>query len=148
MQGGVGGGGGEGPDGQGQGSGSGFAISARPIGTFMITGNESSWRPAADMGRIILGGQVVVIVALLTIRSIVKAQAKAAFLVSRAARPDLSEEIAPAGPFRMSGSIKLGRRLVRFHARHIEAPHTRIRAPRPRRRHRRLSPGMRRGKGI
>jgi len=77
VQGGAGGGRGEGPEGQGKGSGSGFGMSARPIGAFLIRGNEISWRPAIDVNRIALGGQIVAIVALLTIRAIVKARAKA-----------------------------------------------------------------------
>lgn len=77
VQGGAGGGGGEGPDGQGRGSGSGFGVIARPVGVFLIRGDEVSWRPAVDLNRIVLGGQVVAIVALLAVRSIVKARAKA-----------------------------------------------------------------------
>jgi len=77
VQGGAGGGGGEGPEGQGKGSGSGFGISARPVGAFVIQGDEMTWRPAVDVNRIVLGGQIVAVVALLTIRSIVKARAKA-----------------------------------------------------------------------
>ena len=77
VQGGAGGGGGEGPEGQGRGSGTGFGLSARPVGAFLIRGDEVSWRPAVDINRIVLGGQVVAIVALLTIRAIVKARAKA-----------------------------------------------------------------------
>ncbi len=34
-------------------------------------------RPAVDLNRIVLGGQIVAVVALLTIRTIVKARAKA-----------------------------------------------------------------------
>jgi uncharacterized spore protein YtfJ len=77
VQGGAGGGGGEGPEGQGKGSGTGFGLSARPVGAYVIRGDEVSWRPAVDLNRIILGGQIVAIVALLTIRAIVKARAKA-----------------------------------------------------------------------
>ena len=77
VQGGAGGGGGEGPEGQGKGPGSGFGMSARPVGAFLIRGNEMSWRPAIDVNRIAFGGQIVAIVALLTIRAIVKARAKA-----------------------------------------------------------------------
>jgi hypothetical protein len=36
-----------------------------------------TWRPSVDLNRIVLGGQIVAIVALLTIRAIVKARAKA-----------------------------------------------------------------------
>ena len=77
VQGGAGGGGGEGPEGQGKGSGSGFGVNARPVGAFLIEGNEVSWRPAVDLNKIILGAQVVAVVALLTIRAIVKARSKA-----------------------------------------------------------------------
>src|SRR6266508_2226610 len=77
VQGGAGGGGGEGPEGQGKGPGSGFGMSARPVGPFLIRGNEMTWRPAIDVNRIALGGQIVAIVALLTIRATVRARAKA-----------------------------------------------------------------------
>jgi uncharacterized spore protein YtfJ len=77
VQGGAGAGGGEDPQGQGKGSGSGFGVSARPVGAFIIRQGELSWRPAVDVNRAILGGQVVAIVALLTIRAIIKARAKA-----------------------------------------------------------------------
>ena len=76
VQGGAGGGGGEGPEGQGKGSGSGFGVSARPVGAFLIEGDEVTWRPAVDLNKIILGAQVVAVVALLTIRTIVKTRAK------------------------------------------------------------------------
>jgi uncharacterized spore protein YtfJ len=76
VQGGAGGGSGDDPQGQGRGSGSGFGMTARPVGAFIIRGGELSWRPAVDVNRIILGGQVVVIVALLTLRAIVKARAR------------------------------------------------------------------------
>jgi uncharacterized spore protein YtfJ len=77
VQGGAGGGGGEGPQGEGRGSGTGFGMNARPVGAFLIRGGEMSWRPAVDVNRIILGAQVVAVVALLTVRAIVKARAKA-----------------------------------------------------------------------
>ncbi len=72
VQGGAGGGGGEAPEGQGTGSGSGFGVNARPVGAFVIRGDEVTWRPAFDVNRIILGAQVVAMVALCAIRSIVK----------------------------------------------------------------------------
>lgn len=75
VQGGAGGGGGEGPEGQGKGSGSGFGLNARPVGAFLIKGDEVTWRPAVDLNKVILGAQFVAVVALLTIRAIVKARA-------------------------------------------------------------------------
>jgi uncharacterized spore protein YtfJ len=77
VQGGAGAGSGEDPQGQGKGSGSGFGMTARPVGAFIIREGELTWRPAVDVNRIVLGGQVVVIVALLTVRAIIKARAKA-----------------------------------------------------------------------
>jgi uncharacterized spore protein YtfJ len=77
VQGGAGAGGGEDPQGQGRGSGSGFGVTARPVGAFIIRQGDLSWRPAVDVNRIVLGGQAVAIVALLTIRAIIKARAKA-----------------------------------------------------------------------
>jgi uncharacterized spore protein YtfJ len=77
VQGAAGGGSGEDPHSQGQGSGSGFAIAARPVGAFVIRDGELSWRPALDVTRIALGGQVVAVVALLTVRAILKAWVKA-----------------------------------------------------------------------
>jgi uncharacterized spore protein YtfJ len=75
VQGGAGGGDGEGFEGEGRSSGSGFGGSARPVGAYVIRGDEMTWRPAVDLNKVILGGQVVAIVALLTIRAIVKARA-------------------------------------------------------------------------
>jgi uncharacterized spore protein YtfJ len=79
VLGGAGGGSGEDPQGQGQGkgSGSGFGLIARPVGAFIIRNGELSWRPAVDVNRIVLGGQVVAIVVLLTVRAIIKARVKA-----------------------------------------------------------------------
>jgi uncharacterized spore protein YtfJ len=77
VQGGAGGGDGEGPDGTGKGSGSGFGLIARPVGAFVIRGDQITWRPAVDVNRIALGGQIVAIVALLTIRVISKARVRA-----------------------------------------------------------------------
>jgi uncharacterized spore protein YtfJ len=77
VRGGAGGGGGEGPAGEGKGSGGGFGLSARPVGMFLIRGDEVSWRPAGDVNRVVLGAQIVAVVALLTIRSIVRARSRA-----------------------------------------------------------------------
>ncbi len=74
-----GGGGGSGKSGEEQqGSGGGFGLMASPAGAFVIRDGMVRWKPALDVNRIIFGGQLVAIVALLTIRSIAKARAKAA----------------------------------------------------------------------
>lgn len=71
VQGGGGGGVGDAPDGKGSGGGGG--LSARPVGMFVLTGDQVRWRPAVDLNRIVLGGQVVAVVALLTWRSVARA---------------------------------------------------------------------------
>jgi uncharacterized spore protein YtfJ len=71
-----GGAGGGGDEGQPQAGGVGFGVSSRPVGAFVIKGGDVSWQPALDLNRVILMGQLVAIVALLTARAIVKATAK------------------------------------------------------------------------
>jgi uncharacterized spore protein YtfJ len=70
-----GGGAGEGERGEAEGgSGGGFGMTARPVGAFQIRGDEVSWIPAADTTRVIILSEVVAIVALLVIRSILRAR--------------------------------------------------------------------------
>ena len=83
IGGGAGGGGGETEDvgggrGAGKGSGSGFGMFGRPAGVFVIRGDEVRWQPAVDVNRVVLGAQVVAIVALLTLRTIAKARSRRA----------------------------------------------------------------------
>jgi uncharacterized spore protein YtfJ len=80
VQGATGGGGGEGTqaEGTGSGSGAGFTMSARPVGAFVVRGDELRWEPAIDVTRIVLGGQLVAVIALLTVRAILKARARRA----------------------------------------------------------------------
>lgn len=58
----------------GAGRGGGWLSSARPAGVYVIKGGDVSWQPALDVNRIIMGGQVVAIVALLMLRSVLKAR--------------------------------------------------------------------------
>ena len=75
VQGGAGGGGGDGPGGEGTGVGAGFGVNAKPAGAFVIRGEEVDWRPAIDVNRVILGGQLIAIAALLLARTVVKTRA-------------------------------------------------------------------------
>ena len=73
VQGGGGGGGGGGGDADGQsGSGGGFALRARPVGAYVIRGEQVSWEPAMDLNRVILGGQLLALATLLVVRSIAR----------------------------------------------------------------------------
>ncbi|RZU48315.1 sporulation protein YtfJ [Krasilnikovia cinnamomea] len=78
VGGGGGGGGGTAPAEDGKengGAGGGFSISAKPLGVFVIRDRGVSWRPAVDVNKIILGGQLVAVTALLVARAVVKARA-------------------------------------------------------------------------
>jgi len=72
----AGGAGGGGDQQEPQAGGVGFGVSSRPVGAFVIKGGEVSWQPSLDLNRVILMGQVVAIVALLTVRAAIKAWAK------------------------------------------------------------------------
>ena len=80
VQGGAGAGGGTGiaPDGEesgpGSGSGAGWGIRARPVGAYVVRDGDVSWESALDLNRVILGGQVVAVVALLTLRTWLKSR--------------------------------------------------------------------------
>ena len=74
MQGGAGGGGGEGPEGQGSGTGGGFGVNAKPAGAFVVRGDDVDWRPAIDVNRIIMGGQLIAAAALLLAVTVVRAR--------------------------------------------------------------------------
>jgi uncharacterized spore protein YtfJ len=77
VRGGGGGGGAEAADEDGKGgSGAGFGLDARPVGAFVIKGEDVTWLPAIDVNRIILGAQIMVIIAMLSWRSVAKARAK------------------------------------------------------------------------
>jgi uncharacterized spore protein YtfJ len=72
VQGGAGGGGGEGPEGQGAGTGGGFGLTARPAGAFVIRGGDVDWRPAIDVNKIIMGGQLIAAAGLLLAVTVVR----------------------------------------------------------------------------
>jgi uncharacterized spore protein YtfJ len=65
------GGGGGGGDTDGNGGG-GFGLTAKPAGMYVIRDGNAEWRPALDLNRVILGGQILAIVALLVLRSILR----------------------------------------------------------------------------
>jgi uncharacterized spore protein YtfJ len=78
VRGGGGGGEGEQPEGAeggrpaGSGSGSGMGLVAHPAGALVLDGQNVRWVPAINVNRIVLGGQLVAVAALLVVRQLVK----------------------------------------------------------------------------
>ena len=71
ISGGGGGGSGSGPAEDGReagGTGGGLGLSAKALGVYVIRNGKVAWRPAVDVNKVILGGQIVAVIALLTIR--------------------------------------------------------------------------------
>jgi uncharacterized spore protein YtfJ len=64
VLGGAGGGTGDQPDGA-SGGGGGFGVQARPVGAYVIRGEEVTWKPAMDLSRVILGCQLLGLAAIL-----------------------------------------------------------------------------------
>jgi len=58
------------------GSGGGFGLSVSPAGVFVVRDGKVTWQPAVDVNRIVLGGQIVMVIALLVIRSILRRKAR------------------------------------------------------------------------
>ena len=86
VRGGGGGGSGSGPNGEGSGDGGGFGIDARPVGAFVVRDGEVTWRPAVDVTRVVLGGQIVAIVGFLTLRAVVRSWSRRRRRVAEATR--------------------------------------------------------------
>ena len=63
---------GEAGTGTGTGSGAGVGVMARPLGVYVIRGGKVRWQPALDLNKVILGGQVVLALGLLTLRTYLK----------------------------------------------------------------------------
>lgn len=70
-----GGGGGQAPDSEAGGGGAG--VDARPAGVFVIKGEDVTWVPAFDLNRVIFVAQLVAVIAILSWRSVARAQARA-----------------------------------------------------------------------
>ena len=64
-----GGGGGAGDASSG---GAGFGLYATPKGAWVVEGDKVTWKPAVDVNRIVLGGQLVAVAAFITGRQIAK----------------------------------------------------------------------------
>jgi uncharacterized spore protein YtfJ len=76
VRGGAGGGGGQDEETKSGGSGGGFGLNAKPAGVFVFENSTVTWRPAVDVNRIVLGGQIVAFGLLLVLRMAIKKRRK------------------------------------------------------------------------
>lgn len=71
---------GAGSAGEGSGGGGGFGVRAVPAGVFVVRGDEVTWKPALNLNRAILGGQllagVIAVAAACTARTRAKLRAR------------------------------------------------------------------------
>lgn len=58
--------------GSGDGGGGGFGLTVRPLGVYVVSGSDVRWQPALDLGRVILGGQLVGAVAVVAVASVLR----------------------------------------------------------------------------
>ena len=58
------------------GGGGGFGLMARPSGAWIVEDGVVTWKPAIDVNRIVLGGQIVALAAILVSGRILLAQAR------------------------------------------------------------------------
>jgi len=77
VSGGGGGGGGHGAteaSPEAGGLGGGLGVTAKPVGVFVIKDGTIGWRPVVDLNKIVLGGQIVAVVALFALRAFFRAR--------------------------------------------------------------------------
>src|SRR5262245_1992598 len=70
----VRGGGGLGQDNSQHGGGGGLGVSARPVGAYVSRNGRVVWKPAFDLSRIVLRGQIVLITALVMAGIVLKSR--------------------------------------------------------------------------
>ena len=77
---GGGGGAGGGNSPEGQGTGGGLGLSVKPLGAFVIKGDDVRWLPAIDVTRVIIGGQLLMLFGLFAIRGMIRSRTKRAIV--------------------------------------------------------------------
>ncbi len=66
-------GGGGGGQSSGDQGGAGFGLRARPAGVFVVRDGRVSWHPALNLNLVILGGQIVALAAIFSLRGVLRA---------------------------------------------------------------------------
>ncbi len=57
--------------------GGGFGLIAKPAGVYVVHGDQVRWQPAVDVNRIVAGGQLLGLVALLVLRRFLRYRERA-----------------------------------------------------------------------
>ncbi|MFD1363757.1 spore germination protein GerW family protein [Actinoplanes sichuanensis] len=57
---------------EGEGSGGGFGFTAHPAGVYVVRDGDAHWRPALNVDRIIAGGQLLALAAVLVAGSVLR----------------------------------------------------------------------------
>lgn len=97
-----GGGAGQGEkEGAESGTGGGFGLTARPTGAWIIEDGHASWKPAIDVNRVVLGGQVITLIAILVSGRI---------LLTHSRRRPLLLDLIPRRPAARRAKLHLPRR--------------------------------------
>ena len=98
---------GDAPDGKGESGG--FGLSAHPTGAWVIHGDDVRWKPAVDVTRIAILGELVGLVGLFAWRSVALARARRRPIVPRQVRR-LALALALTRPRRRLAFARRGRR--------------------------------------
>lgn len=64
------------PAAEGSGGGGGFGVRAKPVGVYVVRDGHVHWRPALDLNRVILGGQVLGAVVVLSVACVLRARSR------------------------------------------------------------------------
>lgn len=95
--------------GHGDGGGGGFGVRVRPIGVFVINGDDAEWQPTLDVTRIALVGQAVGVVAIVATAHVIR------YKIAHSAAPT---RVAAPGPV-AAGLVRLIPRLPRLPRPHL-----------------------------
>ena len=82
------------------GGGGGFGMMARPSGAWIVEDGEVTWKPAIDVNRIVLGGQIIALTAILVTGRI---------LLARSRRRPALLDLVPRLPKRQLARLQLPR---------------------------------------
>lgn len=102
---------------EGGGGGGGFGVTIRPLGVFVVHGDDAEWQPTLDVTKIVLGSQVLGALTIVAVARLLRQ--RQAFAAALAAPPEVRHHcLLPRLPIRAVGRLALaGPRLLAAAAR-------------------------------